>query len=77
MSAKWKSSRAILLLAISPSALIAQGVMPSPNPGATPTPAPTTIAVPRQSNQYESQTLLAGSDKVFDTDSDSIDFEET
>ena len=50
------------------------GVMPSQaRPSSTLSPS---LEVPQQATRVESDTLLTGADKVFNTDSDSIDFEE-
>ena len=75
MSAAWKNTKlTVIALSTCPVLVFAQGVMSGP--GSTPAQQPQTINVPQQSTQFESETLLVGADRVFDTDSDSIDFEE-
>ncbi|MGB0371538.1 MAG: hypothetical protein ACPGN3_09310 [Opitutales bacterium] len=74
MSAKWKNSSLVLSAIALTASLYGQGVLPSqPQPAQ---PQPQSIEVPRQNVGVESDTFLEGTDRIFDTDSDSIDFEE-
>ena len=79
MSRQWKNTKCLPLLVLS-SILAGQGVMPNGSmptrPQSEQSGTPFSMQTSGQPQSFESNTMLEGMDRVFDTDSDSIDFEE-
>ncbi|MEM7672020.1 MAG: hypothetical protein AAF212_01650, partial [Verrucomicrobiota bacterium] len=74
MSATWKNISVAICLYGTTVHLSGQGVLPQQS---TPPPAqPENAATPAPGTKLESDTMLEAADRVFDTDSDTIDFEE-
>lgn len=74
MSATWKNISVAICLYGTTIHLSGQGVLPQQS---TPPPAqPENAATPAPGTKLESDTMLEAADRVFDTDSDTIDFEE-
>lgn len=83
MSKAWINTRTAAtggLLAALPTLILAQGALPQasqqPTAQSTQRDRAETLNVSPGNNLFESDTMLKGVDRIFDTDSDAIDFEE-